>query len=144
ECFAQFRDRSCQNIIGYDGVRPDRLHELFFRYHLSCSVGQALKHLHYLRFQPRRLVISGDSVELRLNEKLDNSESAVHHHPPDAKSATYYKMWILVAKTNACLLYENSLSGSVPRPGFGTKSVSIAFETLRVSCRRCSALTLFC
>src|SRR5262249_52698005 len=85
EGLAQFRDRPCQDIIGYDGISPDSLHELFFRYHLSRSVSQALKHLHYLGSQPRRLVISGDSVELRLNEKFADPESTIHHHPPTLK-----------------------------------------------------------
>src|SRR5215813_4155420 len=83
KCFAEFRHGSRQNVVSNYRIGPDRTHELLLEHHFSGSVGEALKHLHDLRFDPGGLVVPGDSVELRLDIKLADSKGAVHRfYPP--------------------------------------------------------------
>jgi len=83
--------------------------------------------LHYLGFEPRSLVISGDGIELRLNEKLADPESAVHHVPPGVHIAKYRKTF---GHTTMTLWLENdTYLFRHEKMGFTPKSSSTAFWT---------------
>ena len=76
--FTKFRDRTRQDVVGDERVGPDSLDQTLFEDDVTWGISKANQDLHDFWFDVRRLVSATDGVELRLDEKLTDSEEHVH------------------------------------------------------------------